>query len=121
MRPTALIVDEERHCRSVLVKWFRQRGYRVCKAPSGKAALELLKNFLFDVVIVDQHLTTGLAGIKILGQHKLVSPDGIRIMLSTASHSDELRNRCREINAFYIEKPALLSQLIGQMELVLRL
>jgi two-component system response regulator AtoC len=118
--PTALIVEEKPHLRKVLAKWFRQKGYRVCEAASEKGAIELIRNFLFDVVIVDQPLTAGLTGIKILSQHTLVSPDGLRILLATAFHSDELRNGCRQINAFYVEKTALLTQLIGQLELLLR-
>jgi CheY-like chemotaxis protein len=119
MTPTALIVDDEPNLRALFAKLLQQRGYQVHESTSGKAAIELVQNLSFDVVIADQRLPPGPTGTEILARHKHVSPKGIRVLF-TGFDSDELRDRCVEIDALYVQKPVLVTELIEQIGLMIK-
>ncbi len=65
--PTAhvLFVDDERALRALMAERLTERGFEVTQAESGEAALELLEQFAFDVVITDFRMP-GIDGMQVI-------------------------------------------------------
>ncbi len=53
MKPRILIVDDDANARMILNKILAKAGYEICEAKNGKEALELVKDFMPDLMIVD--------------------------------------------------------------------
>jgi diguanylate cyclase (GGDEF)-like protein len=64
-RPRLLIVDDISDNRSILKRRFERRGFDVSEAESGLAAVELIENGLFDLVLLDV-MMPGIDGIETL-------------------------------------------------------
>lgn len=80
-RQTLLIVDDDPHIISSLVRLLRLDGYHFLKAQTALEALELLALHPVQVVISDQKMP-GMSGSELLSKVKDLYPDIIRIMLS---------------------------------------
>jgi diguanylate cyclase (GGDEF)-like protein len=63
--PRLLIVDDISDNRSILKRRFERRGFDVSEAESGLAAIELLENGVFDLVLLDV-MMPGIDGIETL-------------------------------------------------------
>jgi len=78
---TLLLVDDEENVLSSLERLLSRNGYRILKASSGLAGLELLEHNDVGVIISDQRMP-GMTGVEFLTQVKHYYPDIVRIMLS---------------------------------------
>jgi FixJ family two-component response regulator len=81
MERTLLLVDDEENITSALMRSLRQDGYRILRANSGEAGLELLAQNRVGVIISDQRMP-GMNGVEFLGKVKDSYPDTVRIVLS---------------------------------------
>lgn len=81
MERTLLLVDDEEGVLSSLTRLFRRDGYRIFRANSGKAGLEILAQNPVNVIISDQRMPE-MTGTELLSQVKDLYPDTIRIVLS---------------------------------------
>ncbi|MDX1252968.1 MAG: response regulator [Gammaproteobacteria bacterium] len=81
MERALLLVDDEEGILSSLTRLFRRDGYRIFRANSGKAALEVLAQNSVNVVISDQRMPE-MTGTELLSRVKELYPDTIRIVLS---------------------------------------
>ncbi|MDR3391918.1 MAG: response regulator [Sulfuriferula sp.] len=81
MDRTLLLVDDEENITSALVRLFRQDGYHILRAKSGKQGLELLAQHEVGVIISDQRMPE-MTGVEFLSQVKVLYPDTIRMVLS---------------------------------------
>ena len=101
-----LIVDDVEDNRAVLSRRFAKRGYCVVEAESGYAALDLVKQQDFDLVLLDV-VMPGLSGLEVL---KLLradySPDILPVIMVTAKTSNTDIVEALELGANdYITKP----------------
>lgn len=76
-----LIVDDEPHVISALMRGLDEESYRIAGAPGGREALKLLAQHRYKVVISDEKMP-GMDGAEFLGLVKEFYPETVRIMLT---------------------------------------
>ena len=85
-----LVVDDVEDNRALLSRRFAKRGYLIVEADNGSAALDLIAQQDFDLVLLDI-MMPGLNGIEVL---KLIrasySPDILPVIMVTAKASRRL-------------------------------
>ncbi len=84
MHPVVMVVDDEEYVRKYLTRLLEKRGYRVSTAADGLAALELLEQMDFDIVLLDV-LMPGIDGISVLKEIKKRKPLTEVIILTGAT------------------------------------
>jgi DNA-binding response OmpR family regulator len=65
--PKLLIVEDEKNLRDLYSEELIESGYEVVKASNGKAAIEVIKNDHFDLIIMDIRMPE-MDGIETLGK-----------------------------------------------------
>jgi DNA-binding NtrC family response regulator len=99
-----LLVDDEEDSCLALSTLLRQIGYAVTSTHSGEAALDLLRNQYFDLIVSDLFLP-GISGIDILKKVKEISPRTCFILI-TGNASAETAVEAMKEGAFdYVTKP----------------
>lgn len=78
---TLLIVDDEANILAALARLFRRDGYRLLRAESGSAALDILTGQEVGVIVSDQRMPD-MSGVQFLSKARERWPDTVRIMLS---------------------------------------
>ena len=76
-----LVVDDEQHVRNSLATWFREEGYEVSVAASGKEALATLAREASNILLVDIKMPD-VDGIELQGRFREVKPDLIVIIMT---------------------------------------
>ena len=76
-----LIVDDEPHVISALIRGLDEEPYLLTGAPGGKEALQLMARQRFKVVISDERMP-GMDGAEFLALVKELYPETVRIMLT---------------------------------------
>ena len=110
-----LIVDDERDYVEVLVERMQLRGLEAHGAGSGAAALALLEQRPFDVVILDVGMP-GLGGIEVLERIKERFP-AIEVLMLSGHANVELAVRGMDLGAFdYLVKPVDFDRLLYRVE-----
>ena len=110
-----LIVDDEKPFVDTLVNRFNKRNIDTTGVLSGEEALELMKEKLFDVVILDIKMPGGMDGIETLREIKRVQPLA-EVILLTGHGSVETSIEGMKLGAFdYILKPVKLEDLLVKM------
>jgi DNA-binding NtrC family response regulator len=99
-----LIVDDRLSVRTSLGGWFRRDGYAVETAENATAALHLLRDHAFDVVLLDIKMP-GMDGMELQEHIQRIDP-GIAVIMITAFASVETAVRALKQGAFdYLTKP----------------
>jgi PAS domain S-box-containing protein len=107
-----LIVDDDMASRMVLVHNLKKEGHQVMQAPSGLAALEIMKaNELVDLVLMDIRMP-GMDGYEATRQIRLFNTKVVIIIQSTLYSEDAreiaLRHGCND----FIAKPVVMEELL---------
>jgi DNA-binding NtrC family response regulator len=105
-----LVVDDRDLTRRNLRIFFEQFGDFVHEASTGEAALKLMKQANFDIVISDLRLPGIINGLDVLS-HCAKSRPGSGLILITAFGSDDVRLEAERLGALYYEKPITLDKL----------
>jgi DNA-binding NtrC family response regulator len=99
-----LVIDDEEVVRKSLQEWLHWAGHRVEEAESGQAALDLLRDQKFDVMITDLKVP-GMDGIEIMKQAHRIAP-GLETIIMTAYGSVSSAVAAIREGAYdYVEKP----------------
>lgn len=110
-----LIVDDEKPFVDTLVNRFNKRNIDTTGVLSGEEALELMKEKLFDVVVLDIKMPGGMDGIETLREIKRIQPLA-EVILLTGHASVETSIEGMRLGAFdYILKPVKLEDLLVKM------
>lgn len=110
MSPRLMVVDDEEKVRKYLTRLVKNRGFQVDTAADGTAALTLLKENDYDIVLLDV-LMPGIDGIAVLMEIKKLKPLTEVIML-TGNTSVETGIEGMRLGAFdYLLKPVDLDNL----------
>ncbi len=114
MKPRLLLVDDEEMYLEYLSKRLINQQYDVTKSLSGEEALERIRDFDFDVVILDV-LLPGMDGIETLREINKLRPLTEVIML-TGHASLETGIEGMRLGAFdYLRKPCDTEELIAKI------
>lgn len=82
-----LIVDDEQEIRNTYSEYFQKRGIDVATASSGEEGLQILRNEVFDVAIVDISMPGGMSGIELA---RYVDEEGIDTsLIILTGHGDK--------------------------------
>ena len=99
-----MIVDDEPHLRSSLTFWFREEGYDVLSAGSGREALATLTREAPQILLVDIKMP-GMDGLEVLRKVRETSPE-TTVIIMTAYASVETAIQALKDGAYdYIVKP----------------
>lgn len=111
MSKMILIVDDEADIRRSLAGILEDEGYQVVEASNGADALELVREEVPDLVLLDIWMP-GLDGIQTLERIKNVVPDMTVVMMS-GHGTIETAVRATKLGAFdFVEKPFSLDKML---------
>jgi len=110
-----LVVDDEADFLETIVVRLKKRKLDATGVASGEAAIELLKNQLFDVILLDVKMPGGIDGIEALREIKKIQPLA-EVVLLTGHASMETSIEGMKQGAFdYLLKPMKLENLLEKM------
>jgi len=99
-----LVADDEEIVRESLREWLTGAGHRVEVAESGKAALALLRDRTFDVMITDLKMPS-MDGIALIKEAHKIAPDLEAIIMTAYGSVSSAVAAIREGAYDYVEKP----------------
>ena len=115
MSVKVLIVDDEKDFLDIIAERIGARGMDVSTASSAEAALNMIEEESYDVVIMD-FMMPALDGFKALKLMKAKRPE-VQIILLTGNVPDEKRMEAKALGALdVIEKPPDLNDLIQKIK-----
>lgn len=108
--PKVLLVDDEQEFAQTLSERLNTRNYGSYPVFDGEQALDLLREDLPDVIVLDLKMP-GIGGVEVLRKTKERNPE-IEIIVLTGHGSGEEKEQCLELGAYaYLNKPVDISQL----------
>jgi two-component system, NtrC family, response regulator PilR len=99
-----LVVDDERSMREMLAILLKREGHEVAVAENGQAAIALLDERPFDLVVSDARMPD-LDGLDVLRHARSVNPSIIAIMVTAYGSPDLIRGVAQLGVNDYVEKP----------------
>ncbi len=109
---TILIVDDERRQREIYRDILQDEGYQAETAPSGEAALHLLAQKRFDLILTDLNLT-GMTGVQLLSEILAADP-AVAVILITGYPSIQSAIEATKKGVYqYLEKPVDRDKLLA--------
>jgi DNA-binding NtrC family response regulator len=112
-----LVVDDEERQREIYREILQDVGYRAETAASGEAALRLLNQKRFDLVLTDLNLT-GMSGVQLLGEIVGADPT-VAVILITGYPSIQSAIEATKRGVYqYLEKPVdrdRLLEVVGEV------
>ncbi len=99
-----LVVDDEEHVHSSLACWFRDEGFDVNVAGSGREALQVLARDGAEILLVDIKMP-GIDGLELQRRVKELAPDATIIMMTAYAGVDTAVQAMKEGAYDYIVKP----------------
>ena len=110
-----LVVDDETDFLETIVNRLQKRKVEATGVLSGEAALELMKEKLFDVVLLDVKMPGGMDGIEVLREIKKMRPL-TEVILLTGHASVETSIEGLKLGAFdYLIKPVKFDELLEKL------
>ena len=110
-----LIVDDDMFFRKVITKLLSGHGYDITAAEGGEAALDVLKNETFDLMISDINMTP-MDGMELLAKARETYPDMGVIML-TGHNEIEVAVSAMKKGAFdFLVKPFQIDELFSTVQ-----
>jgi len=110
-----LIVDDETDFLETIVNRLLKRKIDATGVPCGEAALALIKEKNFDVVLLDIKMPGGMDGIEILREIKKIQPS-TEVILLTGHASIETSIEGMQLGAFdYLIKPVKFAELLEKL------
>jgi len=114
-KKSILIVDDDETLLPMLKEGFELQGYRCEAARSGEAALELVKNISFDILVADIVLP-GLKGFELIEKAKKMRPDMVAIIMTGFINKYTYDTAIEAGASDLIKKPFTLKELIIRIE-----
>jgi nitrogen-specific signal transduction histidine kinase len=108
-----LIIDDEEQQRDIARQMLGTLGYRVDSAESGQAALALLQEKTYALVLLDMIMDPGLSGRETYEQIIAIRPKQRAIIVSGFSENEEVSQTQAMGAGAFVRKPYTLQQ-IGQ-------
>lgn len=110
-----LVVDDEVDFLETIVNRLKKRKLEAIGVTTGESAIDLLKEQLFDVVLLDIKMPGGMDGIETLREIKKIQPL-TEVILLTGHASVETSIEGMKLGAFdYLLKPMRFEELLQKM------
>ena len=104
--PSILIVDDEEIVRYALRRELEASGYELHFADCSQAAFEILAHQRIDIIISDNVMPGGMAGVQFLRVVRHLHPQVIRIMLTGQGSLQTVTDAINKGEVFrFLEKP----------------
>jgi two-component system KDP operon response regulator KdpE len=114
-----LIVDDETSIRRALLATLRPMGFEVAEAPTGEAALELVRAAHYDVVLLDINMP-GVGGINACREIRRLLPR-LGILMVTVRDSEDDKIAALDAGADdYVTKPFHVRELAARIRSAVR-
>jgi DNA-binding response OmpR family regulator len=115
-----ILIDDEKDFVETLAKRLRHRGgYRVDVTFTGEDALDKIREFEYDVAIIDLKMP-GMDGLETLVEIKKMRP-GLRVIFLTGHASAETGEEGKNKGAFdYMTKPVEFNELMEKIAAALQ-
>lgn len=115
----ALIVDDDRRIRELLVAYLKAQGYRVTAAASAAECRELLKGLAFDIIILDV-MMPGENGLQLSASLRKLGNETPILMLSALTDTSDRIKGLASGSDDYLAKPFEPEELLLRMRSMLR-
>jgi DNA-binding NtrC family response regulator len=117
-RGTILVVEDEEGVRDSLVEVLREEGYQAVATENGDAALELIQEQEFDLVLSDLRLP-GADGLTILRRARETSPQTLFVIMTAHATVETAVEALRQGAQDYLLKPVLFEDLLHKIQSLL--
>jgi len=107
---TILIVDDEKEQRDIGTSIMEKLGYRVTTVSSGEEAVEHIKKYTFDLILLDMIMASGMDGLDTYQKILTISPLQKVIIISGYSENSRVREALRLGNGAYLKKPYTIEE-----------
>jgi CheY-like chemotaxis protein len=119
VRKTALVVEDERLARTLMVDALEEYGYSVLEAADGPGGLNLVRSAApIDVLVSDHNLPGGITGYELAHRARQVRPDLVILLVSGMSGAVVTGNQPLPEKMRFLLKPfttVRLVQTVGEM------
>jgi DNA-binding response OmpR family regulator len=115
MKTNILIVDDEPVARQSLGDILQLEGYTVTAVASGESAVEHLRNYSVDLMIVDLKMP-GMSGLDLVQVASQLAPDAQIILLTAYGSMESAVEALRQRVHDYLLKPASPNQIIASVK-----
>ena len=112
---SVLVVDDEKIIVRILEAALPDMGYRCMAVNSGDAALRLIKQTVFDIMLTDVHMP-GMNGFELTEEAKRITPDLHVIIMTEFSKSFSYDAAIEAGAADFIKKPFTVNELEARIE-----
>jgi excisionase family DNA binding protein len=111
-RPRILVVDDESSIRDLLAKTLSLSDYDVDTAPDGRAALERMRLYVYDLLIVDLKMP-GIDGLTVIREAKRLKSD-IPVIVITGFSTESAAIEALNLGVTsYLTKPFRVPQVLA--------
>jgi len=111
IRPSLLILEDDKNTRSRLVRIFKKENYKVYAGTDGEEGIKIFSQNKIDILLIDIKMPQK-NGIEVLHEVKKVSKDCEAIMITGYGDEDTAIQAMRDGAINYIRKPIDIDQLI---------
>jgi two-component system cell cycle sensor histidine kinase/response regulator CckA len=108
---SVLIVDDAPEQRDLAGRMMQRLGYDVHTADSGEAAVALIKNETYDLLILDMIMPPGMNGLETYRQILTIVPDQKAIIASGYAETERVHEAQQLGAGSYIKKPYTLEKI----------
>lgn len=111
-----LVVDDDPDVRRILVDTLESVGHRVSSVGDGPAALQLIEQQQFDLLMLD-YAMPGMSGAEVAASVRRIRPD--QPILFVSGHADTAAIEAAAGNAGFLRKPFRTADIIAAVQRVL--
>ncbi len=114
-KPRILVVDDEERFRNTMSKLLTVEGYEVSIAGTGPEALEMLRQNLHDLVILDVRMPE-MNGVQVLSEIKKIDVS-LEVIIMTGYTSVDTAKEIMKLGAYdYLLKPYAIAELLEKID-----
>lgn len=118
LRPTVLVIDDERRILTFLRAALVSQGYRMIEAQSGESGVSLAASHLPDIILLDLGLPD-IDGVEVLRRIRLLSGAPIIVLSARGQERDKV-GALDEGADDYLTKPFAVGELLARIRVGLR-
>lgn len=121
MEKSLLLIDDDVNIRRAVTLLLKPHGYLVTEAANGAEALEILKNFNFSLIVLDQNMPV-MDGLAFLHELRATIKSPAPVLMMSGETAVEIRQKAFALGVYdYISKPedpdVLLARVANGMQI----